>query len=201
MISQAILGKLFLALTAAAFLAGAANADTITFTDVNGRVTGTTTFAGDFPCGPTTGQCEVIETGLFSSSATSSWVDTAILSPIYIGDSAGDVSAELSTVVNAGPTSPGPGYAISIVYYLTGGLDLSSPFTCASVGGCQVIQDGALQFLGETTFNPTTVYGSPVQDPPSVVNFQFVNTPEPASVVLFAAGLVGLAGLKSSRRR
>jgi hypothetical protein len=195
---------LVLTLTVAALLAGPAKADTITFKDYTGVVSGATTFGGDFSCGPTTGVCEVLQTGLFSSTATTSWINTPIASPIYIGDGAGDVSAELQTVINGAPTTPpGSGYAINIQYYLTGGLDLSSPFTCASVGGCQITQDGTVQFLGQTTFNPTTVYGSVVQFPPSIVDFQYV-APEPASVELLAAGLVGLAGWKlkrSGRRR
>ena len=112
---------LFLTISATALLVGTAKADTITFNDVAGTVTGTTTFAGDFPCGPTTGVCQVLQTGLFSSTATSSWINTPIAPLIYIGDAAGDVSAKLVTVINPAPTTPS-GFAISIDYYFTGGL-------------------------------------------------------------------------------
>jgi len=186
--------------TAALLIAAAAKADTITFTDVYGTVTGTTTYGGDFPCAPTTGTCQIDQTGLFSSTATSSWVNTQIASPIYIGDSAGNVSAELiSTFVGEATTPPGSGEVIVITYYMTGGLDLSSPFTCGSVGGCQFTEDGTLQLLGTTTYNPTTAFGQVYTAPPTPVYFQYV-APEPGSIGLFAAGLVTLAGFGWRRR-
>jgi hypothetical protein len=186
---------LFLIPTAAALLAGTAKADTITFEDNYGTVTGTGTDAADFDCGPTTGVCWVHESGLFDLGPIGEFVDTPFPSPIYIGDAAGDVSAELVTDYDWIPV--GEGYALDIDYYFTGGLDLSTLTTCASEGGCQITEDGTLQYLGETTFDPATGFA------PAVVDFQYT-APEPASVQLFLAGLVGLAGWKlkpGGRRR
>jgi hypothetical protein len=181
-------------------MAIAAKADTITFTDVYGTVTGTTTFAGDFPCLPTIGICQVDETGFFSTTATASWVNMQIASPIYIGDALGDVSAEITSSFVFQPSTPAPGGALIITYYAQGGLDLSAPSTCASVGGCQFTEDGTLQLLGTTTYNQTTFDGTMFTAPPTPVYFQYI-APEPGSLALFAAGLCTLAGFGWRRKK
>jgi len=80
-------------------------------------------------------------TGLMAGAGT-------IPATVYIGDPAGYVSDEIATTIT--PEEGPAGLVITFIEFtFTFGMDLrGSPFTCATVGGCDFTYNGSIQDVG-----------------------------------------------------
>jgi hypothetical protein len=198
-------------LVLAVLLAPNLKADIVLFTDNYG--VGSETIPGyyfDFsgclpgqPGAPTSpnGSCQP-----FEGYADTVTADT-ILATVFIGDPAGIVSDEIATTLSPpGPftgscviggivTDPCPGFT-EVSFVFSYGLDLmGSPFTCASVGGCDLTYNGSIQDVGVITWSDAGFidYGT------TTLQFQYI-TPEPSTLFTLTLGL-GLACVFGMRRK
>jgi len=94
-------------------------------------------------------------------------VGDTIPGTVYIGDRSGYVSDKIvttfptdGTCTNAGVPVSCVGYITAVQFLFSSGLDLSSPYTCASVGGCDFIYDGSIQTVGQIDWGPGAFPGS-----------------------------------------
>ena len=169
-----------------------ARADVVGFVDAIGTPTAASTFGGDFIfCGSS--PCSVLVTGHADFVSVTSLVTSFSISPtIYIGDGNGIVIDRLVSTVSVLPfLPPSPGSVTNLGLVLSTALELGSPFTCASVGGCQFTADGSVQTLGTVSWT----YGADTE-----VTFQAVG-PEPATVGLLLLGVTGLAASRFRNRK
>jgi hypothetical protein len=121
--------------------------------------------------------------------------DTTPTTTVYIGDAAGFVSDEIWGSVTPTTDNQGdPGFTF-VVFNMDYGLDRGgSPFTCASVGGCALTANGALDNLGVITWE-NGFFPVPVGYETTTLEFQYI-APEPGTFFLLGGALLGLAGLR-----
>ncbi len=151
-----------------------ARADVVLFQDIGG--TGAETVPAYYPIvGCNSTDCVALGEPYQSTVTTNTIPDT-----IYIGDPSGNVSDEIvaSETPHAGPTT-----IVDFTFYF--GLDLSSPETCASVGGCDITHNGTVQTLGTITWGPGFFEIPPI--PTTTLEYQYVPTPEPSMLLVVGA--------------
>jgi hypothetical protein len=168
--------------------ATAARADVVLFQDIGG--TGAETVPAYYPIqGCNSTDCVALGEPYQSTVTTNTIPDT-----IYIGDPLGNVSDKIvaSETLHAGPTT-------IVDFTLFFGLDLASPETCASVGGCNITYDGAVQTLGTITWGPGFFEVPPIAT--TTLEYQYVATPEPATLLVVAALFLMMLTVVARRNR
>ncbi len=168
--------------------ATAARADFVLFQDIAGS--GAVTTPPEYPfqgCNAT--QCVAEEPYPYSL------VTNTIPDIIYIGDGSGDVSDKIVASVTPYVENPTQVTVVEFTFYF--GLDLSSPETCASVGGCGITRDGTVQDLGTITYG--TGFFTPPDGFTTTLEYQYVPTPEP-SLVLVVGALFSMMLIVIARR-
>ncbi|HTC37159.1 MAG TPA: hypothetical protein VK724_27510 [Bryobacteraceae bacterium] len=172
-------GKFGAALSIGFFLwagATAARADVVLFQDIGG--TGAVTTPAEYPiqgCGLT--QCEAEEPYPYTFTANT------IPDITYIGDGSGDVSDEIVASVTPYSLNPTEVTVVDFTFYF--GLDLVTPETCASVGGCAITRNGSIQGLGTITYGPG--FFTPPDGFTTTLEYQYVPTPEPSQLLVVGA--------------
>jgi len=170
--------------------ASAARADFVLFQDIGG--TGAVTTPPEYPiqgCNATS--CTAEEPYAYTV-VTNTLPDT-----IYIGDGSGDVSDEI--VASVAPYAQNPTQITVVDFTLDFGLDLGSPETCASVGGCAITRDGTVQDLGTITWGPG--FFTPEPGFTTTLEYQYVPTPEPSLLLVVGALFVMMIAVVARRRR
>jgi hypothetical protein len=135
-------------------------------------------------------------------------VTNTIPATVYIGDPNGYVSDEITSMLRppiacSGVPGPCGDFFTGADFVFSYGLDLrGSPFTCASVGGCDFTYNGAVQDVGVITWGPG------LETPPigytTTLQFQHdaqSSTPEPSSPVLLMLGLLSVASMMYRRKQ
>lgn len=157
--------------------ATAARADVVLFQDIDG--TGAETVPAYYPLqGCNSTDCVALGEPYQSTVTTNTIPGT-----IYIGDSSGNVSDKI--IASVTPYSLNPTEVTIVDFTFDFGLDLSSPETCASVGGCAITRDGTVQTLGTITWGPGFFEIPPI--PTTTLEYQYVPTPEPSMLLMVGA--------------
>jgi len=104
---------------------------------------------------------------------------------VYVGDPDGYVSDEIITTA----TPEDGGIITAVTFTFAFSLDLTgSPFTCASVGGCNLTYNGAIQDVGEITWANGPEGVNALNQSSTTLEFQD-NAPEPGTFPTTALGL------------